>query len=202
MTVNFRKMQAKLFLYFFRTYQYLFLVLPACLISGIAAAQTSWQPYLASVSFKIKNAGLNVTGNFKGFKGQILFDPNALSSSSLNGSVDVSTINTGITKRDHHLISDDYFDAGKYKLIEVHSKHLYKKEDAFAGIFNVTIKNVTKEVEIPFSFTTDGNNGIFDGSFTIDRRDFGVGGNSFIMGDNVTVSIVVNAKKHGQESIK
>ncbi len=160
-----------------------------------AIAQTVWRPYSAIVSFKIKNAGFTVDGSFKGFKGELIFDPNALPTSSLKGSVDVATINTDNTKRDNHLKSDDYFDAEKFRLIEISSKKLYKNGDGFAGIFNVTIKDKTKEVEIPFNFSNTGANGVFEGSFTIDRRDFGVGGSSLIMGDEVKVSIVVNARK-------
>lgn len=178
-----------------RIFKYLFALLLACTISHFAKAQVAWKPYLATISFKIKNAGINVNGSFKGFKGQLLFDPNALSSSSLGGSVEAATINTDNTTRDRHLRSDDYFDVEKYKLIEIHSKNLYKTDNGFAGIFNLTIRDKTKPIEIPFSFLTNGNNGIFEGSFTIDRRDYGVGGNSIIMGDKVTISIVVNARK-------
>lgn len=179
----------------FQKYKWLLIVLFIGGVHAPAIAQTVWRPYLTTVSFKIKNAGFTVDGSFRGFKGELTFDPNALPASSLKGLVEVATINTDNTKRDNHLRSDDYFDAAKYKFIEINSKKLYKKGDGFAGLFNVTIKDKTKEVEIPFNFSTTGANGVFEGSFTIDRRDFGVGGNSLIMGDEVKVSIVVNAKK-------
>jgi polyisoprenoid-binding protein YceI len=158
-------------------------------------AQTKWTPYLASVSFKIKNAWFMVYGSFKGFKGDLEFSEDALNNSSLSASVQVAAINTGNSKRDAHLRSDDYFDADKYKTIQVKSEKLYKTTDGFAGLFDVTIKNTTRKVEIPFHYNLNGNNAIFDGSFTINRLDYGVGGNSMIMGDNVTINIVVNTKR-------
>jgi polyisoprenoid-binding protein YceI len=158
-------------------------------------AQTKWTPYLASVSFKIKNAWLTVDGSLKGFKGDLEFSDDALNTSLLEASVQVATINTGNGKRDSHLRSADYFDADRYKTIEIKSKKLYKTSNGYAGIFNVTIKNITHEVEIPFHYIVNGNNATFEGSFAINRLDYGVGGNSLIMGDNVTISIVVNTKK-------
>ena len=184
----------KLFMYPFRNYKCL-LSLCLLLTSVVVSAQIQWKPSVATVSFKIKNAGFTVNGSFKGFDGQLLFDPNELAASSLHASVEVATINTGIASRDNHIKEADYFDAATYPKIDVASKTLYKKDNGFAGLFNVTIKNKTRQVEIPFTFTTNGNTAIFDGSFIVDRRDYGVGGNSFIMGDNVTISIIVNAKK-------
>lgn len=136
-----------------------------------------------------------VDGSFKGFKGDLEFSEDALNTSSLAASVQVATINTGNNKRDSHLRSEDYFDADKYKTIQVRSEKLYKTADGFAGLFDVTIKNTTRKVEIPFHYNINGNNAIFDGSFTINRLDFEVGGNSMIMGDDVTINIVVNTKK-------
>ena len=158
-------------------------------------AQERWTTTLASVTFKIKNAGLTVEGSLKGFTGELLFDANALTHSQLSGSVQVATINTGINKRDEHLKSPDYFDVNKYKTIQLKSKTIYRKNEDFSGIFDLTIKNITRQVEIPFNFKQTGNKAVFEGNFLIDRRDFGVGGNSFILGDKVTISIIVNAYK-------
>jgi polyisoprenoid-binding protein YceI len=158
-------------------------------------AQTKWTPYLASVSFKIKNAWFTVDGSLKGFKGDLEFSEDALANSFLEASVQVATINTGNDKRDAHLRSDDYFDADKYKTILVKSKKLYKTTEGYAGLFDVTIKNITRQVVIPFQYIVNGNNAIFEGSFVINRLDYDIGSNSMIMGDNVTISIVVNTKK-------
>jgi len=43
---------------------------------------------------------------------------------------------------------------------------------------------------VPFTF----ENNVLKGSFTIDRRHFKVGGNSMILGDNVTVDLLINTK--------
>ena len=109
--------------------------------------------------------------------------------------MEVATINTGINKRDKDLQAEKYFNAEKYPLIEVKSVKLYARDGKFAGLFHVTIKGVTKQVEIPFSFTKSGNEAEFSGSFPLNRKDFGVGGNNVIMSDNLTVNILVKARE-------
>jgi len=97
--------------------------------------------------------------------------------------------------RDNDLQGEKYFNSDKYKVIEVASTKLYHKGTQYAGMFNVTIKGVTKQVEIPFEFKQSGNEAEFTGSFPLNRRDFGVGGRTLTMSDNLTVNIHIKAKK-------
>lgn len=169
-------------------------VLLSLLISSISYSQTTWKPESYEISFKIKNAGITVTGRFTGLKTDLKFSPDKLGNSHLNASVEVATIKTGIGKRDDDLQKETYFNSGKYKLIEIKSVKLYKKGDQYEGSFNVTIKGVTKQVEIPFGFDKTGNEAHFKGGFTINRRDFGVGGKTMTMSEHADVSIDIKAK--------
>jgi polyisoprenoid-binding protein YceI len=58
----------------------------------------------------------------------------------------------------------------------------------------LTIKNTTKEISFPFQATPAGDDYIFKGTFTINRRDFDVGGSS-TLGNDVTVSLTVLARR-------
>ena len=165
------------------------------LIPNLAFTQTTWTAYEYNISFKIKNAGIAVHGKFTGFKSEILFSPDKLSASKIKGSVDAGTLATGINKRNNDIKDEKYLDADKYKLIEGSSIKLYTKDNDYAGLFNITIKGVTKEIEIPFQFNQLGDLADFTGDFTLNRRDFNVGGSSMTMGDNVTVHILIKAKK-------
>src|SRR5690349_5473350 len=133
-----------------RTFKYLAAIL-FFMVANTVFGQTQWKPTTATISFKIKNAGFTVNGNFKGFTGQLSFDPNALAASSLHASVAVATISTGNSSRDNHLKKEEYFNAGTYPKIDIKSKSLFKKDSGYAGLFNVTIKDKTREVEIPFT---------------------------------------------------
>src|SRR5438874_2255915 len=125
------------------------------LVLGLATplagfSQTHWQQTSGNVTFTIKNMGSNVEGHFGAPNTTLIFSPDKLGTSSLKGNVAVSGINTGIKKRDKDLQGDKYFDAGKYKLIEVASTKITGSGNKFNGTFNVTIKGVTKQVEMPF----------------------------------------------------
>ncbi len=158
---------------------------------SIIIAQTPLKVISTTITFKIKNAGLNVTGSFKGFEGEIKFAPESFKTSFIKASVDANTINTGITSRDNHLKKEEYFDVVKYPKISIVSSFFGKDGNNFKGYFKLNIKGITKDVVIPFIF----ENNTIKGNFTIDRRDFKVGGNSMLMGDKVTVSIQLNLSK-------
>jgi polyisoprenoid-binding protein YceI len=173
---------------------YIFSVIAMVAVPFASFGQTKWQQTSGSVTATVKNMGSTVTCRFAAPKTTLAFSPDKPGSSSLKGSVPVNSINTGIKKRDKDLQSENYFDAAKHPLIEVASTKLTAK----GGTFNVTIKGVTKPVEIPFTFTQSGNMAEWKGSFTINRRDFGVGGKSGLasmMSDDIHVAIDVKAKK-------
>jgi polyisoprenoid-binding protein YceI len=172
-----------------------FLLALALAFSCSAFAQTIWHQQSYDISFHIKHTGMGVNGSFGNLKATLVFSPDNLSASSLKGTVDVSTINTGIGARNNSLKKESYFDADKYKTIEVVSKKIYTKGTAYAGMFDVTIKGVTKEVEIPFEFIQLGDEAEFKGSFPLNRRDFNVGGASMLMADKLEVNIDIKVKK-------
>jgi polyisoprenoid-binding protein YceI len=160
-------------------------------------SQTKWTATSGSVTFTIKNMGSTVKGHFGRLNTTLLFSPDKLASSSLRGSVQVGTINTGNSTRDGDLQGDKYFNADQYKLIEVRSTRLSKKGTQYIGTFNVTMKGVSKQVEIPFDFIQHGRDAEFKASFTINRRDFGIGSKSGLamtMSDDVNVIIDVKAR--------
>ena len=170
-------------------------VLFVFLLPYITSGQTTWTAYEYSISFKIKNAGITVNGKFTGLKSEILFSPTKLSASKISGNVDAGTLATGINMRDNSIKDEKYLNAEKFKLIEATSTKIYTKDNDYAGMFNITIKGVTKEIEIPFEFIQLGDLAEFNGEFTLDRKDFGVGGSSMTMGDNVKVHLLIKAKK-------
>jgi polyisoprenoid-binding protein YceI len=166
--------------------------------SGLAFAQATYTPVDAEskVHFVIKNFAIKTGGDFSGLKGTIKFDPAKLASSGFDVTVDAATVDTDNSSRDGHLKKEEYFDVATYKTI--HFKSTKITLSSIAGRFYVfgqlTIKGVTKPVEFGFSATAKNGGYVFDGEFSINRRDFGVGGSSVSMSDNLTVSLSVFAK--------
>ena len=156
----------------------------------------NWKPVTAGVNFKMKMLGTSVNGNFKGFSGILRFDPNDLANSSLIGSVDASTIDTDNNLRNRHLKEkEDFFNVAKYPKLKMRTTKIEKDGNNYVGYFDLTIKETTKNVKIPFIFKQEGDKATFQGSTVINRRDWAVGGGTFGMGDNVTFTITVNSVK-------
>ena len=150
----------------------------------------------SKVTFKIKNAGITVDGSFSDIQADIKFDPKNLDKSVLKASVGVASINTGIKKRDKDLQMRKYFDVEKYPRIKMTSKRIkHVEKDRYNGTFDLTIKGVTKQVEIPFTYTSKDNEGKFSGELKVNRRDFDVGNKSLILSDEATVFIEVTVKE-------
>ena len=143
------------------------------------------------IGFAIKNMGLTVDGSLKNPKvNKFYFDKDSLSKSSVDVSVSVSTINTGNKTRDNHLQQEEYFHAAKYPKIRMRSKRFTKDQSGrIRGYFYVTIKGVTKEVNFPVTFTQNNNETRFQGSFKLNRLDYGVGTSSLVLSDDVKVQL-------------
>lgn len=149
----------------------------------------------SSIHFKIKNFSINTGGIFTGLQGNIIFDINHPNTANFDVSIDANTVNTDNEMRDNHLRNDTYFDVKSYPRIHfVSSKVTLSNKAGVLFIFGkLTIKNKTQDISFPFTArATDGY--FFDGTFTINRRDFGIGGSS-VISDNLEVQLSILAKK-------
>jgi polyisoprenoid-binding protein YceI len=144
----------------------------------------------SSITFKTKNLGIGVDGSVGGLQATIHFNPNDLASASFDASVDVKTLTTDNSMRDDDLKSDEFFDVPHYPKILIKSISVaHKSGNKYVGQFNLTIKNKTRTVEIPFTYTAKGDLGDFNGSFRINRLDYGVGSSSLTLSNEVAISI-------------
>jgi len=150
----------------------------------------------SKVHFVIDNFGIATGGDFTGLTGTIKFDPADLANADFDVSVDASTVNTDITARDNHLRRSEYLDVKNYPKLSFKSTRVTKaSKDGYVYMFgNITIKGVTKEVSFPFTATPKDGGYQFEGSFKLNRRDFGVGGNSISLSDEVTITLSISAK--------
>lgn len=151
----------------------------------------------SEVSFKIKNFGSTVDGKFTGLKGTINFDASNPSTAIFDATIDVATIDTGIGMRDNHLRKPDYFDATEFPTIRFVSTKVEKSGKLNEAIVTgkLTIKRTTKEISFPFRYGETNGTLQLTGKFKINRKDFGVGTNSFSLADELIVLLDVRASK-------
>lgn len=168
----------------------------AVLLILTAAAGFAQTVTKSDISFKIKNLGFNVAGTFSGLQADIRFKPNDLAGSSIEASVASNTVNSDNESRDNHLKSEDYFDVAKYPKITLKSVSFKRKGGSnYTGNFNVTIRDKTKLIEIPFTYTESGNAAQLKGSFMILRTDFGIGGKNLILSNEANVLVEAEISK-------
>ncbi len=160
---------------------------------AISTFGQQWRPVTAGVTFKIKMLGSTVDGKIKGFSGALKFDPKDLNTASLVATVDANTLDTDNNLRNKHLKEkEDFFNVAKFPTIKMKSTKIEKSGDTYIGYFDLTIKETTKNVKMPFTFKQEGSNATFSGSTIINRRDWQVGGGTIGMSNEVTLSVLVN----------
>ena len=166
-------------------------------------------PMHSEVHFKVKHLVIStVTGAFNKFEGTVEADNDDFGDAAINFSIDVSSVDTNQEQRDGHLKSPDFFDAAAFPHITFASTSFTKKSGSdYTLKGNLTIKGVTKEVELPVEFggiATDPYGNVkagFDISGTVNRKDFGLVWNtiteagSIMLGDDVKLVLSVQLAK-------
>ncbi len=166
------------------------LILSFVLLNSVKAQEIEQTKDISQVKFKIKNLGVNVDGSFSKVKIDAKIDKNDLANSFINSEIWVESIETGMKKRDEHILAEDYFDLKNYKLISFSSSKIeWVSENKYQVEANLTIKRITKKVSIPINLSTQNDEVTISSEFEINRIDYGVGGRSLILGKTVKISV-------------
>jgi polyisoprenoid-binding protein YceI len=142
----------------------------------------------SSAAFAIKNAGFTVDGKLKQVAATATFD-GAGQPVTLEATAETASLDTENKTRDGHLKGDDYFDVAKYPTIRFVATRFEGSEGAMIAIGQLTIKKVTKEVRLPVKIISANGRVTLSTEFKLNRRDYGVGGSSWIMSDEATLKI-------------
>lgn len=145
------------------------------------------------ISFKVKHNGLiYVPGYFRDFTGTVNYDAKDISKSTVAFTAKATSIDTGVSGRDNHLRSADFFEVEKFPEVMFKSTKVERKGKDLVVTGDLTMKGVTKSISIPFSIpgfigaAPRQRMGII-GETTINRRDYGVNYGSNIAGTNIPV---------------
>jgi polyisoprenoid-binding protein YceI len=155
-----------------------------------------WAIVSSNVTFKIKNAGFTVDGKFGSVTGSIQFDATKTSGNKIEASIDANTIDTDNSTRNGHLKKEEYFFVEKFPKISMSATTITKEANGqFKGLFTLSIKGISKVVPVLFTVIEQQGKTKFAGSFPINRLDYTVGSSSFILSDDVVISIDVTCVK-------
>ncbi len=178
------------------------------LIAPRLASAATWNidPDHSSVGFSIRHLMVsNVKGNFDRFSGTVDLDDKNITASKVSATIDASSIDTRVQKRDDHLRSPDFFDVAKYPEITFASKRWSRAANGklkvsgdltMHGVTRTVVLNVapfSKETRDPWGNTRRGTTA----TATINRKDFGIDWNKgldtggLMIGDQVEITLEI-----------
>lgn len=158
-------------------------------------AFTFVQNWQITDKYNISFSGNDVAGIFRTFKGSIIFDDQNPAAAKFDVTIDAASINTGNGLQNKHAKSEEWFDVAKYPVIRYSSKKIVKAGNAYQVTGDLQLHGVTKELTIPFTFKKAGNNGVFNGTFTVNRNDFKIGKPGGDVSDQIKVEVSVPVTK-------
>jgi polyisoprenoid-binding protein YceI len=172
-------------------------LMPLVFAGVVLAANWKADTEKAKVEFSVHGPFGTVHGSFKGLKSTIRFDEHDPAGGSVSASVDAKTVSTGIGLRNHDVREEEQFlNAEKYPEIRYRSKKIVRTGSGFTADGELTLKDVTRPLQIPFSFSADGASaGIFKGQFTINRLDYHIGKPGGSVGEQITIRLDVPVTK-------
>jgi polyisoprenoid-binding protein YceI len=174
-------------------------------INDLTPGTYNIDPAHSTVGFVARHLMITkVRGRFTTFTGTITIADDRLSS-SVNASVDLSSVSTGDDQRDGHLKSGDFFDIEKAPTMDFVSTGIKSDGDGFELAGDLTIRGVTKPVSFELEFEGmqgdpwGGKRAGFTASADVNRKDWGLDfnipldGGGFVVGDKVKIELDVQA---------
>ncbi len=146
--------------------------------AGAACAAT---PYTAdakrsTLGFVATQTGAPVEGRFGQFRADIVFSADDLPGSRFDVTITVKSADTGEDDRDETLRGPDLFAVEKYptaRFVTTAFKHVNGSRYEATG--KLTLRNVTREIRLPFTFESTANEASLQGGVKLNRLDYGIG---------------------------
>jgi polyisoprenoid-binding protein YceI len=186
----------------------LFLAGLVSLTAPLSIAQTStWVPDKAhsEVDFTVLHMGIsNVHGRLGNIGGTIVVNDSDITKSTINITIDVSSVDTGVSMRDNDLKSDHFFDVAQFPTATFVSTAVAKSGAGLTVNGNLTLHGVTKPVTLAVEGPTGPAQGMdkkphegFTASVTLSRTAFGVGANmpTGMVADQIKLTIDLDLAK-------
>ena len=155
---------------------------------AFAASQWTLQPRESKLTFVGTQAGAQFEGAFERFAADIKFDPQDLAGSRFDVKIETASVNSKDSERDDTLKTPDLFAVKQFPGSHyVADKFAAKGGNKFTATGKLTLRNVTRDVPIEFTFEKKDGSAWLKGSAQLKRLDFGVG-----QGDWADTSQVAN----------
>lgn len=162
----------------------------------------------SNVGFQVRHIFTNVAGRFTDYAGTIRIDREKPESSSVEFTIQATSIDTGEKNRDTHLRSADFFDVAAHPTIAFKSTSIKPNgKDSYLVTGDFTMRGVTKQITLPVSVLGEGKDPFgnqkmgLETGITLNRKDYGLNWNKaletggLLVGDEVKVQIAIEANQ-------
>lgn len=179
-------------------------------VQGVSAAAEAWvmDKNHSNIYFTVDHIFSKIRGHFEDFSAEVRFSPDNLQESSFAFEIKVNSIDTNIAKRDKHLLSADFFDAGKFSSMTFTSDQIVDKGN---GLYEVTgklaVKGKEHQLTLPLVLAGVKDHPAaqekvvagFNGTVVVDRLGLGVGNGKFyqmgVVGKDVEILVSLELMK-------
>ena len=187
-------------------------ILAMLLALPAGAANTTWKidPAHSAAHFSVRHLGIsNVRGDFTKIAGAVQLDDQDITKSTVEVTIDVSSVDTRVADRDKDLRSERFFDVANYPTLTFKSKKIEQVGEGKLKVTgDLTIRGVTKEVVLevegptaPIKDPWGNQRTAVTGSTKVNRQDFGVKWNAkldnggVVVGDEVAITFDIELVK-------
>ena len=144
------------------------------------------------LGFVARQGGSPVEGRFTSFEAEIEFDPDDLEASRVSVAIDMASATTGAADRDSALPSAAWFDVPAFPEARFETTAFSRLDgNRFEAEATLTIRDVSREVVLPFTLEISGDVAHVVGELEILRTDYGVGQGQWESGDVVALEVIV-----------
>jgi len=160
-------------------------------------------PAHSKITWSVSHFGFSTyVGQFTGVKGALKVDPKSPETSTLQVTIDTTTVGTLNAALDTHIKSPDFLDAAKFPQATFNATSVKLTGERTADITgDLTLHGVTKPVVVEATFNQAGDNPVdkkyslgFAGKAVVKRSEFGIKTYVPYIGDDVTLQIAAEFK--------
>jgi polyisoprenoid-binding protein YceI len=162
----------------------------------------------SEVSFRVRHLVANTPGKFNDYSATVTLEPSDLTKSSVDFTIQATSIDTANADRDKHLRTEDFFWVEKHPTLTFKSEKIVKKSgDEYEVTGTLTMRGVSKKITVPVEFggflkDPWGNEKAgFTTAFIVNRKEFGINWNKaldqggLVLGEDVKISLSLELNK-------
>ncbi len=169
---------------------------------ALAGPNDPWtiDPARSRIAFGAEQIGKLIAGRIGSWTGTIVLDPQNLAAARIDIRMDMRSTTTGTRDVDDMLLGKDFLDVARLPEARFTSESVTRGSgDGYQARGKLTIREVTRDVTLPFTLRIEGGQANARGTLGIKRLDYGVGRNEWAatnyVANEVAIDITVVASR-------